>query len=468
MSAETTLPWRSLLARPYGAYLATFSLGSALYAFGAFLVSACMPSAVQELGHVNLMSWGFTFYLVAAIVAGTLASPMKWRLGTGPALQCAGAAYLLGSLACGFAPSIWVLLGGRVLQGLGEGAVSGLTYILIPEVFPALMIPAIFGIEATIWAAGSLAGPVVGGLLTQAFSWRLAFLAEVPPILLFMALVWAVIPEHGQRAEARHRLPLARMGGVALGILLLSAAAIEPQAWARIASVGFALALLVLMAVWDLHAPNRLLPRGAFSLRSRAGLAFWIVLLLPSAHTGPGTYVILLIEKVWGYHPLGASILGAAMVAGWSGVGMMVSRASPRRARLCLWAGPALVALGLISGGPAMEWANLWLLLLGQALVGAGYGLCWGFLSQVIMTGSEEADRDRASAMLPTVLSAGLAIGAALGGIAANAAGLAEGVPVSTVIHAGVWCFLVASAIGLAGLVLALRLRGLRPVTAPG
>lgn len=461
--AETTLPWRRLLAQPYGGYLATFSLGSALYAFAAFLVSACMPQAVQDLGHIDLMSWGFTFYLVAAIMAGILASPMKWRFGTGTALQCAGAAYLVGSLACGFAPSIWVLLGGRVLQGLGEGAVSGLTYILIPEVFPPLMIPAIFGIEATIWAAGSIAGPVIGGFLTQAVSWRAAFLVEVPPILVFMALVWAVIPEHGRRPEARHSLPFIRIGGVALGILLLSMAAIAGSPLTRILCVAVALILLVAMAVWDLRAPNRLLPKGAFSLRSRAGLAFWIVLLLPSAHTGPGTYVILLIEKVWGYGPLGASILGAAMVAAWGGVGILVSRLSARHARLCLWAGPAFAALGLILGWPAMATADLWLLLVGQALVGTGYGLCWGFLSQTIMTGSEEADRDRASAMLPTILSTGLAIGAALGGLAANAAGLAEGVPQATVIRAGVWCFLVAGAIGLAGLALALRLRRLTP-----
>jgi MFS family permease len=286
MSLDATLSWRRLFAPPYGAYLATFSLGSALYAFAAFLVSACMPSAVQVLGHLTLISWSFTFYLIAAIVAGILASPLKWRLGTPTVLQGAGLAYLVGSLACGLAPNIWTLLGGRVLQGLGEGAVSSITYILIPEVFPPLMIPAIFGIEATIWAAGSLAGPVIGGFLTQAISWRAAFLVE---------------------------------------ILLLS--------------------MLVLAAVAraDLASTNRMLPRGAFSLRKPAGLAFWVVLLLPAAHTGPGTYAILLIEKVWGYDPLTASVLGAAMVAFWGGVGLAVSHVPPRFTRIGLWLGPCLL-----------------------------------------------------------------------------------------------------------------------------
>ena len=464
MSVDTSITWKSLFVRPYGAYLATFSLGSALYAFAAFLVSACMPSAVQELGHLTLMSWGFTFYLIAAITAGILASPLKWRLGTAATLQCAGLAYLLGSFACGLAPNIWTLLGGRVLQGLGEGTVSSVTYILIPEVFPPLMIPAIFGIEATIWAVGSLAGPVIGGYLTQAISWRAAFLVEIPPILLFMALVWNVIPEGGHRDEAKHRIPVLRVMSVGFAILLLSIAAIEPGLYPRLASLAAATLVLLLVARTDLAAPNRLLPRGAFSLRKPAGIAFWVVLLLPAAHTGPGTYIILLIERVWGYDPLTAAALGSVMVAFWGGIGLFVSRLPTRFTEKGLWLGPCLLASGLALGWFGMSERLLWVVLIGQALVGTGNGLCWGALSQVIMTGSEEADRDRASAMLPSVLSAGLAIGAALGGIAANAAGLAEGVPMAVLVHAGTACFTVATAVGLLAAAASLRLRAARRV----
>ena len=465
MSADARLGLKTLFARPYAGYLATFSLGSALYAFSAVLVSACMPSAVLVLGHLTLISWGYTFYLIAAIVAGTLASPMKWRLGTATAFQCAGLAYLAGTLACGFAPDIWTLLAGRVLQGLGEGAVSGLSYILIPEVFPPLLIPAIFGIEATIWAAGSLAGPILGGFLTQTISWRAAFLVEAPPILLFMLLVWRTIPRVAERLTNQQRLPVLRVFCVGCGILLLSLAAIETTLLLRILTILAALALLVGVTRQDLRSTNRLLPAGAFSLRSPLGLAFWVVLLMPAAHTGPGTYIILLIEQVWGYDPLTASVLGAAMVAAWSGIGMAVSRIGPHHARACLWLGPLALALGLLLGAPAMAIRSLPLLLAGQALIGVGYGLSWGFLSQTIMISAGSGDRDRASAMLPTVLSAGLAIGAAFGGVAANSAGLAEHAPVAVVIRSGLFCFLLAAVIGLGAFFMSLRLRKL--TTAP-
>jgi MFS family permease len=451
--------WRVLFGRRHAMYLATFSLGSALYAFSAFLVSACLPSAVVELGDLSLMSWGFTFYLVAAILAGTLAATLKQRWGTQAAFQYASVVYLLGSLACGLAPAMWVLLGGRLLQGVGEGAISGLCYILIPEFFPAALIPAIFGVEAVIWALGSIVGPVVGGFLTEVISWRGAFLVSVPFILLFMAMVRIAIPSGGGGGRASAMpLPFVRLAGVGLGILLISAAAIAPPAL-RFAGVGAGLLVLLAMVLWDHRAANHLLPRGAFSFGSVLGLAFWIVLLMPSAHTGPGVYVILLFERVWGFSPLPASTLGATMGFTWSVVGVAVSWLSARWARACLWLGPLIMTAGLAICGVSLWQHGLLLFLAGQALVGLAYGVSWGFVSQAIMIGVAPADRDRASGMVPTMMSAGLAVGAALGGVAANSAGLAVSDTPAVVTHAGIWCFTLATAIALGAFLISLRLR---------
>ena len=466
MAGDAAADVRALFARPYGIYLATFSLGSTLYAFAAFLVAACMPSAIKSLGHLNLISWGFTFYLIAAIVAGTLASQLKRRLGTADALQWAAACFLAGTLACGLAPDIWMLLAGRVVQGLGEGAISGLIYMLIPEVFPAALIPAIFGIEAVIWASGSTAGPILGGFLTQALGWRAAFLVEVPMILAFMLLVRLHIP---RRAEALpvHGLAMARLLGVGLAILLLSLAAIEPQLWTRAASAVASVGLLVVLARRDRRSFNRLLPAGAFSWGSALGLAFWVVLLMPAASTGPTTYTILMLERIWGFRPLAASILGAAPYITWSIIGVAASRIPPALSPACLWAGPMLLAVGLGVGVFAMPLQSLGLLMVALVCVGTGYGLSWGFLSQVIMTRAGPGDRDRASAMLPTVLSTGLAIGAALGGLAANSAGLTDQSSSAVVARAGLFCFAVAVAVGTSAVFAGLRLRLLARRFAP-
>ena len=466
MAGDAATDVRALFARPYSIYLATFSLGSALYAFSAFLVAACMPSAIKSLGHLSLISWGFTFYLIAAIVAGTLASQLKRRLGTASALQWAAAFFLAGTLACGLAPDIWILLAGRVFQGLGEGAISGLTYMLIPEVFPAALIPAVFGIEAVIWASGSTGGPILGGFLTQALSWRAAFLVEVPMVLAFMLLVRVSIPRRASTLPV-HSLAMARLLGVGLAILLLSFAAIEPQLWMRVASALTAVGLLVILSRRDQRAFNRLLPAGAFSWGTALGLAFWVVLLMPAASTGPTTYTILMLERIWGFRPLAASILGAAPYITWSIIGVAASRIPPALSPACLWAGPMLLAVGLGGGMFAMSLGSLGLLMAALVCVGTGYGLSWGFLSQAIMTRAGPGDRDRASAMLPTVLSTGLAIGAALGGLAANSAGLIDQASPAVVARAGLFCFVVATVVSLGAVVAGIRLQLLARRFAP-
>jgi len=449
-----------LFLRPHGAYIATFSLGSALYAFSAFLVSACMPSAIKELGHLTLISWAFTFYLIAAILAGTVAAQLKRWLGTERALQWAAACFLFGTLACGLAPDIWLLLAGRVFQGLGEGAISGLIYMLIPEVFPAALIPAVFGVEAVIWATGSTGGPILGGFLTQALGWRAAFLVEVPMVAAFMLLVRLNLPR-GHDARPGQSLAAARLLGVGLAILLLSLAAIEPHLWLRAATALASVALLAILVRRDSRASNRLLPAGAFAWGKPLGLAFWVVLLLPAASTGPATYTVLMLERIWGLKPLTASILGAAPYITWSLIGVAASRIPRTRSPLCLWAGPVLVACGLVIGVVAMPVVSLGLLLTALICIGTGYGLSWGFLSQAIMTRAGPGDRDRAAGMLPTVLSTGLAIGAALGGLAANAAGLTEQASPALVGRAGLCCFALAAMVGSGAVVAALRLRGL-------
>jgi MFS family permease len=463
MSDGATPALRQLFTRPNGAYLATFSLGSALYAFSAFLVAACMPSAIQVLGHLSLISWGFTFYLIAAIVAGTLASQLKGRFGTATALQWAAGCFLAGTLACGLAPDIWTLLAGRICQGIGEGAISGLIYMLIPEVFAPGLIPAVFGVEAVIWAGGSTIGPILGGFLTQLLSWRAAFLVEVPLILPFMLLVRLIIPRSKPADPARigpaHRLPVARLIGTGLGILLLSLAAIEPRLWMRAASAVVATGLLAVLVRYDRRRPNRLLPLGAFSWNTLPGLAFWVVLLMPTASTGPATYAVLLMERVWGFDPLTASILGAMPYITWSIAGIAASRIPPAYSRACLWLGPLILAFSLATGVPAMALGSLALVLTSLIGVGIGYGLSWGFLSQAIMIGAGCGDRDRASAMLPAVLSSGLAIGAAFGGLAANSAGLTGASSPEMVARAGLACFALAALLGVGTVLAALRLR---------
>src|SRR5690606_9895922 len=186
-----------------------------------FLVSTALPTAVEELGGVALLSWATTVFLVFAIMGGAGAALLKARLGARAALIAAASVFLLGSLIAAIAGSMPELLVGRALQGLGEGIVAAICYALIPELFPSSLVPKVFGAESVVWALAAFGGPVLSGGLTETLSWRAAFAVNLPIGAIFIALVLLIVPR-GIRSNAEGRLPIVRLLLIGAAIMAVS------------------------------------------------------------------------------------------------------------------------------------------------------------------------------------------------------------------------------------------------------
>ncbi|MGK9232604.1 MFS transporter [Inquilinus limosus] len=443
--------WGELLTRRYAAPVATLCLGVALYALNAFLVSTSLPTAVVELGGVGLISWAFTVFLVAAIVGGAASAMLKQRFGTRPTLLLAALAFLAGTLVCGFATSMPMVLVGRLAQGAGEGVIAAVCYALIPEMFPSRLIPKVFGAEAIVWAAAAFGGPLLSGVLTETVSWRAAFLVNVPAILVFAALVAVVVPpDPGTRTGAG--VPIGRLFGCALGIMLVSIAGIVPQSWQAALCVAAALLVLAAVVLADRRSRDRLFPSDAFTFRSTVGAGLWVVLLMPVAQAATTVYLNITIQHLWGYGPTMAGYVSALMALSWSGSAVLVAGiVRPEAQRRLIRLGPFLLALGLLGVMAAVATGRPWLLMLCQVLIGAGFGISWAFLSQAVMEAARPGERDAASALLPTLQSGGYAIGAAVAGLIANEAGMAAALTPEAIIPAASWVFGIAALLGMLG-----------------
>lgn len=199
--------WAEIFTPRYATVTLILCLGVALLAFNAFLASISLPTAVQELGGVALISWALTLFLVFAIVGGSGAALLKQRLGARTALLVSAGVFLLGTVIAATATSMPQVLVGRALQGLGEGVVSAICFALIPELFPSRLVPKVFGLQAMIWAIAAFGGPAAAGILTEMVSWRAAFLVNVPLVLLFASMVVIKVPAHSaeDRVVARFR-----------------------------------------------------------------------------------------------------------------------------------------------------------------------------------------------------------------------------------------------------------------------
>ncbi|HEX2889599.1 MFS transporter [Vineibacter terrae] len=458
--------WRHLLTRRLAPATATVCLGDALHALNTFIVSTTMPSVVVELGGVHIIGWASTVFLIAAIVGGASAGFLKQRLGARPALIAAAAVFAAGTLAVGLATSMTAVLVGRALQGLGDGVIVAACYALVAELFPPKLVPKVFGLLAVIWALAAFGGPLLAGLLTETTSWRVAYLANIPLALAFAGLVAAVVPR-AARVAGRIVVPFGRLAAIASGIMLMAVAGLATDLPLVAGLIGAAVAVLVGVFVVDRASRDKLFPSDAFSPRSIVGATLWVVLLMPLAQACSAVYLPLFLQHLWGHGPTVAGAFAAITALAWSGAALIVANIkTPLLARITIRLGPIMVMTGLAGAAVAVPSKLHWLLVLCQITIGAGFGVSWAFLSQAVMTHARPGEADTASGLLPTTQAAGYAIGAALFGLTAHAAGLSNALDPPSITHASRWIFASGAAFALGAVAFGFAVR-LRPAPVP-
>src|SRR3989440_10024076 len=126
-----------------------------------------MPSVVTDLGGLALYAWTSIAYSVASIVGSAGTSATTRRLGLRIGLVVSSGIFIAGSVVCGLAPTMAVIVGGRALQGVGGGMITGVVHAMIREVFPAHLWPKRLASVSVAWGVAALTGPFVGGLLAE-------------------------------------------------------------------------------------------------------------------------------------------------------------------------------------------------------------------------------------------------------------------------------------------------------------
>lgn len=341
---------------------------------------------------------------------------------------------------------------------------AALCFALIPELFPSRMVPKVFGMQAVVWAVAAFGGPAGAGALTELISWRAAFLINVPLSLIFGVMVVAVVPK-GEKDGKAIGFPGLRLLTIGGGTLLVALAAVAPPWQAALLLVGAAIGLGA--AVWlDRRSADRMMPPDAFSVRTAVGAGLWVSLLMPIAGAATAVYLVLILQQLWGYGPTHAAVIGAVMAIGWSMSSVTVANVRSRATRrILIRTGPVLLALGLFGVLVGLQITQPAVLIAGQFAIGMGFGISNGYILLTIMEASTDAERDRTAALLPTTQSAGNALGAALAGVAANAAGYAQATASGEMLAAIIPLFVMAIGFAALAFLAALRMVQLAKVT---
>lgn len=179
-------------------------IGTFLASLEVSVIGAAMPTIVGDLGGTALYAWAFSAYLVVQTLTTPLYGYLADRAGRRAAYLLGVVAFLGGSAVCAWAPSMPVLVAGRGLQGLGAGSILPLTMTLFGDLWPVEDRTRLQGLFSLVWGVSSAVGPLVGGWLTDTFSWRAIFWMNLPPGLVAGVVVAALVPAHLGRGGGRH------------------------------------------------------------------------------------------------------------------------------------------------------------------------------------------------------------------------------------------------------------------------
>src|ERR671918_687212 len=168
-------------------------LGMSLGALEATVVGTAMPTVIATLGGLAHYSWVFSAYLLTS----TASVPIWGRLSDlyGRRMYLIGVVvFLVGSMLSGAATSMVQLILARALQGLGAGAIIPLSMTIIGELYTLEERGKTQALFSGVWGLASIAGPLVGGYITDALSWRWVFYINLPFGLLAMAVIATAYP----------------------------------------------------------------------------------------------------------------------------------------------------------------------------------------------------------------------------------------------------------------------------------
>jgi MFS family permease len=431
--------WAALLKPAWFPALAVLLGGVLLHSMNVLMVATVLPSIVEDLGGAALMSWPTTAFLASSIVAATCTGYVTSIFGARRAFSVGALIFGLGALLSGLAPSMGHVIAGRFVQGLGGGILAAMAYVLVRNMFPEFIWARVFALLSGAWSMSVLVGPLLGGAFARYGDWRGAFYAVTGLACLLAVLALWALPRTLIGHGPVPRVPGARVALICGAIAAMSLAAAVGPVWLKAGCFVAAVAALVLTLRIDRAAKAPLLPRDAFSPHSTTGVGLWLALLLSVTYSPLQIFVPIFLQVLHGLDPLAAGYTVAAASLGWTAASLVVAGFPPLWIDRLLLAGPLGMALALIGLAILTPLEPVAMLFPAIILLGLGIGACWPFMAQRVMSGARPGEEDVAASSVATVQLAGVALGAALSGLVANAAGLSAGLSLVGIRGAAFW-----------------------------
>ncbi|MFC6886561.1 MULTISPECIES: MDR family MFS transporter [Actinomadura] len=316
------------------------------------ILGTAMPSIVGDLGGLGHLSWVVTAYTLATAVSTPVWGKVGDMYGRKGAFLTAIAVFLAGSALAGLAQDMTQLIAFRAVQGLGGGGLMVGALAIISGLVPPREQGRYQGMISAAMGLAMIAGPLLGGAITDHLGWRWCFYVNLPLGALALVMVSSVLhlPKHRSTARIDYAGVVTLTAAIAAAVLVTTWGGSE-YAWTSPVIVGLA-ALGALAAVAFLAAERRaaepVLPLGLFR-DANFSLVTGIGFLLGFAMFGAMTFLPLFQQTVQGASASGSGMLGMPMFLAMVAVNMVVGPFITRtgRYKAFIVGGAALLAAGL-------------------------------------------------------------------------------------------------------------------------
>ncbi len=417
--AKPVNPWRVLTAVLFGFFMAVLDTTILTIAIPSIQtgLSADLPSISWVLNACNLM------YAVLLITIGRFAD----QYGRKRLLLIAMILFSLGSLGCALAPACgrisstpalsW-LIGFRALQGIGAAGLMPVSLAILMAVFPRHKRGAALGVWGAVAGMGAAFGPIIGGILVQAFDWRWIFLVNLPICAVGIVLTLLFVPETRDPSVSR-RIDVPGLLTLTMAILCLVVAIIEGNEWGwssvpMLSLFGAAVGSVILFVLVELWQREPLVDLSLLKAWSFTGTNI-TVLLLGIAFQGATLIAVLYFTNALGYRQLQAAyaLIPLALASFVTSLlaGKVSSKLTP--SLMCL-AGMAMVAVGLgllgllspLTSFLDIAWCGL--------LMGGGIGMAFQSLTMLSLSQVPHAKLGVGSGVFNTFRLLGGVLGVAI------------------------------------------------------
>ncbi|MCC2099284.1 MAG: MFS transporter [Hyphomicrobiales bacterium] len=455
-------PWAEIFSGQYLLYTLMLNGGMLLFAINTFVVATVMPSVVKDLGGVGYLTWAFSLFAVGSIIGAAGAGPARDMWGAKQAYAGAGLLLGIGLLGSALASNMPVLVGWRLLQGIGGGALASLSYGLVAAIYPERLRGHVLSTISSTWGIATLGGPGYGALFAEPGVWRAAFWSLVPLTIVFSLLAWRFVG--GARDPSRRtRMPWWRLALLALAVLGLSLTSLTTILWHQGLLVLAAIAMTAAAFMRDARAEHSIFPKRVTAIQTELGALYWIFFFVSMMIAFVSTYTTYYLQTLHDVAPLTAGYLFAIQSFLWTGGALLVASQPLARTGTLVIAGLTLLVIASVGIAITVSSGPVAAIAVSIGISGAGIGFLNNPAIQKIIAVAPPHEKQVAGGSVQTIRNIGMSFGAAISGTIAVTAGLVDGASRAAIANAMHWVYGINAAIGVCALTIAiLVLRGSR------